>query len=213
MATLTLTSTASDINPGSEDERQISLSGGTTPDCQCSTTDGGTQIQLQRSGTNVTWLTKPLNAVTISGSMYHSIQGYESGMAVNAKFGCKVERCSGTGTVISTILDSSDDVEMAYGSTANQNWSATPPSSVALSTGDRIKVTVYARNAGTMAAGTVYMTSTVNAVYVTTTESVTEASATTSIKQISGVPIASVKKVSGVAIAGVKKVSGVSNVS
>jgi hypothetical protein len=68
-------------------------------------------------------------------------------MSANAGMGVKVERTNGSGTVQSTIVDSPKGTELTLTTPTAQNWTATP-TSTALSTGDRLKVTCYIKNAG-----------------------------------------------------------------
>lgn len=155
--TIYLTDTASDINPGAEDERQATLSiGAGVVSATCTTVTGATSgVQLQRSGTNASWFTPPLCGVSLSNAnlVTFNIWGSESNMSANAGFDVLVERTNRAGTVQSTIVRSERGTEMGFSGAAVNNWTANPTNTT-LSDGDRIKITVFANDAGgTMASG------------------------------------------------------------
>ena len=108
---------------------------------------------------NGVFLSRPLQAVTISGTITFNLYGYEEQMTANAGLRVVVDRCDGSGNFISQIVASNKGTELGTGSTAVQNWTASPTSTT-LAAGDRIRVTVYTVDAGgTMAAsGTVHVT-------------------------------------------------------
>jgi hypothetical protein len=150
-----LRDTTSDINPGAENEKLLSLtapSGSEGAGYAYTVSGSTTAINFKDSNGGsvvLVWFSNPLNSVTISGTMTFNIQGYEINMSANAGVGVKVERTNGSGTVQSTIVDSPKGTELPVASPVAQNWTATP-TSTALSTGDRVKVTTYIKNVGTM---------------------------------------------------------------
>lgn len=155
MATkLYATNNASDVNPGAEDERASSLTQPTTGTSTATVTTvlGATAgIQLQRAGTAVCWMSPPLAAVVISGTVTFNICGLESNMSANSGFQVLVERCDTKGVVISTICNSEFGTELGTSASAN-SWTVAPTSRT-LVDGDRIKFTILANDAGgTMAA-------------------------------------------------------------
>lgn len=155
--TVYLDDIASDVTVGTETKQVANL--GTTgaigfAQCSVATVLGPTAgLQLRDGASNpLTWFTEPLEAVTISGTITFNIWGNESSMNANAGFQVKVERCDGSGNVISTIVNSERGTEMSTTDAVN-TWTATPTSTT-LAAGDRLKFTVYANDAGgTMASG------------------------------------------------------------
>lgn len=106
----------------------------------------GVQLTESAGGAVTSWMTNCLQAVTISGTITFNIRGLESNALANAGFQVKVERCNAAGVVQSTIVNSERGTEMGTSDAAN-NWTASP-TSTALSDGDRLKITVYANDAG-----------------------------------------------------------------
>src|SRR5512139_2712184 len=112
MATkLSLRNSASDINPTADVEKYLSPNGGTVaPPGVAATTNtvagptAGVQLTATGGGSKLCWFSSPLNAVTISGTITFNLWGDESNMGANACYDVLVERCSGTGTVLSTIV-------------------------------------------------------------------------------------------------------------
>lgn len=151
--TLYLDSAASDINPGAELEKELAFArGAASVDYVTNTTASGTSIQATDSagGTVLTWLSPPLDAVTIAGSIRVNVRGRESANAANAGRRIKIERTDGAGAVQSTIVAlTNHGTEFTTTDAANSVWNITP-TSTALSSGDRIKVTLYLGNVGTM---------------------------------------------------------------
>ncbi|MCA1684195.1 MAG: hypothetical protein LC708_03605, partial [Actinobacteria bacterium] len=108
------------------------------------------QATKAAGGTVVSWLSKPLEAVTISGTVTVNLRGRESATAANAGRGILIERCDNAGAVLSTIVpNSAHGTEFTTSDAANASWTFTP-TSTALAAGQRIKVTVKVRNVGTM---------------------------------------------------------------
>jgi hypothetical protein len=188
MTDLYLRDTTSDINPGAENEKLLSLTApsGAEGAGYAYTVSGSTSaINFKDSNGGsivLVWFSNPLTGVTISGTMTFNIIGYESNMSANAGMGVKVERTNGSGTVQSTIVDSPKGTELTLTTPTAQNWTATP-TSTALSTGDRLKVTCYIKNAGgTMGdnflCGMYPAVSGATISWVRFTETITEGSAT-----------------------------------
>jgi hypothetical protein len=131
--------------------------GSATNSAVTTTTAGGTKIQVTATagGTAIQWFTQPISAaVTISGSSTILLRGSESAATVNAGFSVLVERCDNAGAVLSTIIpDTSVGGELP---TITGGVSTTvTPTSTSMSVGERIKITVFVVNVGTMDAGTV----------------------------------------------------------
>jgi len=121
--------------------------------CVTATAAGGTSLPLVASGD--TWyVTNQVvqDAVTISGTISMHQWMWETSMSANCCAGIKIERRSGTGAYISTILEAyNSSTELPTANTAI-NWSATPTSTT-LDAGDKIAISFWAGNVGTMAAG------------------------------------------------------------
>lgn len=135
--------------------------GGASTTAITTTTAGGTNITVTQTagGTALSWFTEPFpEAVTLSGTVTVNIRGLESANAVNAGRGILIERTNEAGTVQSTILADTTVpatiAEYTTGDTANAAFAPTITSTNML-VGDRVKVTLKVRNAGTMGAGTV----------------------------------------------------------
>lgn len=123
------------------------------------TTVSGTNIQVTDNvgGAAITWYTEPLQPITISGTVTVNLHGTVSIATVNAGFGMLLERTRADGVVLSTII--ADTVIPSAGitalGTADTLVTGTfTPTSTAMKIGDRLKLTMKIRNAGTMAAGT-----------------------------------------------------------
>lgn len=144
----------SGFEPATVDFR-LSPETGVGQTAQGATVDGPTAgVPLQHSGgyTKV-WISPPLAAnATISGTIRKYLWGYESSMSANAGFDVLIERCDSLGNVISTIQRSEYGTELTTGAGAN-DWSTGSVTSTDLKRGDRIKLTVFANDVGTMNAG------------------------------------------------------------
>lgn len=145
---------------------------------------GGTSpIQMQtRTDLDATYLdacyvTPPLNAVTISGSIQVAASAYEEAMTLNLGLHAKIYKYSGG--VLTLIGEGSDGVELGTSSTV-MTWNITP-TSTALADGDRLVVRFYIVAAGgTMATGGVaWITALSSSTYVNFTETITIATGTT----------------------------------
>lgn len=143
-------------------------------------------VQLNDVNNNpMSFLSNPLNGVTISGTITFNLWGSESNMSANVGFDALVERCDGSGNVISTIARSEFGSELAVTTRAVNNWTAAPTSTT-LNQGDTIRVTVFGNDVGTMASGFSFnlgFSGTTDAVdgdsYVQFTEAITEGSGET----------------------------------
>lgn len=151
----------SDIDPTAADDLLASLTQVADAQAkQTSTVAGPTSgVQLHDnlgSGNDVEWYTNPLSAVTISGTITFNVWGSESGMNANVGPQVIVERCDGSGSVISTVIDSEKGTELPTVEAA-QNWTGTPTSTT-LSDGDRLRIRLMGNDGGgTMASGFTFL--------------------------------------------------------
>lgn len=152
---LYLTSTASDLNPGAEDERKADVargSGVAGSDATATVTGATSGVQVKLGGVNATWLSPPLKATVISGTVSFNLWGLESATQANTGLDVLVERVNSAGAVQSTIVRSERGTELATSAGVNA-WTASATATT-LADGDRIKVTVFGNDAGgTMASG------------------------------------------------------------
>jgi hypothetical protein len=140
---------------GGSGQKLLSLSrGASSVNKITNTVASGTVIQVTDTagGTALTWFSGPLAAVAISGSITVNLRGLESNAAANAAVGIIIDRCDGTGTVLSNILTLGSTVEYTTSDSA-QNGAFPPSASATLVNGDRLKITLYIVNVGTMAGG------------------------------------------------------------
>src|SRR5215471_17164912 len=119
------------------------------------------------NGTAESWYTHQLAAVTIAGQIVASLWGRESATTSNAAPVIGVERCSADGTVLSTIVDwtgatsqgATEFATTAGGATKTCTVAAAQVVDTTLSDGDRLRLTLWIRDAstqggaGTMASG------------------------------------------------------------
>lgn len=150
MATkLFLRDSASDVSVGSATNKLLSPTQGSalvSSDATATVSGPTSGVQVKKSGVVLAWFSRPLNAVTISGTVTFNLWGLESATQANCGFDVLIERCDESGNVISTISRSERGTEMGTSASAN-NWTATPTSTT-LAARDRIKVTVFANDAG-----------------------------------------------------------------
>lgn len=116
------------------------------------TTNG---IELGSSGTPYEFISEPLDAdVTISGTITLNLWAAENNMNANAAINAIIERLDSQGGIVSTIAQTARVTELS--STvppgAASNFTVTPTSTNMLK-GDRLRVRIYADDAGTMASG------------------------------------------------------------
>lgn len=98
------------------------------------------------------FFTLPLAAnVTISGTITLNLWGYENNMSANAAINCKLERVDCTGAIVSQIAKTARVTELGTSPSA-ANFTVTPTSTNMLK-GERIRVTVFIDDAGTMGSG------------------------------------------------------------
>lgn len=103
------------------------------------------------------WLSEPLAAdVTISGTITFNVWGAESNMSCNAGPQFIIERIGPLGTVVSTVINSEQGVELPVTTRSARNWTGAP-TSTDFQKGDRIRVRLLANDGGgTMASGHTY---------------------------------------------------------
>jgi len=115
---------------------------GTTPGVEVST--GGSVPD--------SWLSPPVDAgFTLSGTITFNLRALESAAAANVAINCKIERIGPDGAVISTIVTTARTTELGT-SQAAANFTATPTSTT-MAKGDRLRMTVFGDDAGTMGSG------------------------------------------------------------
>lgn len=114
-------------------------------------TPGATEF-INELGNAITWISEPLSAVTISGTITANLRGAESSMNANNQLAIRIGRHSSDGTFIEWLTTgSAPGVELGT-SEAAQNWNPTYTSRT-LSNGDRLSVQVFATQVGTGASG------------------------------------------------------------
>jgi hypothetical protein len=147
---LYLLTDAAEVDPGAEAEYALGVrerGTGVVSSTATATVAGPTSgVQVQVGGTAAAWISPALEAVTISGTISFNLWAFESAAAANVGLDVKIERCDGSGNVISQIARSERGTELGTSATA-QVWTVTPTSTT-LSAGDRIKVTVFGNDAG-----------------------------------------------------------------
>jgi hypothetical protein len=94
-------------------------------------------------GSDIYWFTRPLQAVTISGTITVNQRAAESVMTANLAAAVSIDRCDIDGTVISNIAFGDTAVEMGT-SEAARNWTPTVTSRT-LVDGDRIRIRMGAK--------------------------------------------------------------------
>lgn len=117
-------------------------------------TVAGTTLGLEPGSPRLEWLSDPIDAITISGTITLNICAKESSTMANATISVIIERLDKSLTVVSTISDSTFNTELS-GSMTDRQWTATPTSTNMLK-GERIRVRVYFDDnatTGTMASG------------------------------------------------------------
>ncbi|MEK9152565.1 MAG: hypothetical protein AAB692_04310, partial [Patescibacteria group bacterium] len=147
---LYLLDTASSIDPGTDEERVLSLTRGAASVTYVTGTVAGTvtppttttQFTKTDGGANQTWYTDPLNAVTISGNVTFNIRAKESVAQANATVTAELLRADNAGNILSTIASvNTGDTELTT-TDAAKNWTKAP-TSTALSAGDRLAIRVH----------------------------------------------------------------------
>lgn len=193
MATqLFLLDAVSDINPGAEDERAIGFTRGgasatyvTTLNTTASPNNFA-QATKTAGGTIVAWYSPQLTGFSMpatANSITVNIRASENANANNAYVGVKIERTNSAGAVQSTVVAYSQVTTTELTTSDSARNATFTPTATTFTSGDRIKVTLYARGNGTTAmGGTGPATFTVNGAsaaaagdtYVTVTETVTQ---------------------------------------
>ena len=125
-------------------------------------TDGAT---AGTDGTVVSWYTEPLQAVTIAGAITCSLWTRENATNNNVAPTIRIERCSGDGTVLSTIVSETTNhgagecATTAGGASDTISVTAGNVTDTTLSDGDRLRITLWIDDAadqggsGSMASG------------------------------------------------------------
>lgn len=125
-------------------------------------TDGAT---AGTDGTAVSWYTPPLQAVTIAGAITCSLWCRENATNNNVAPTIRVERCSGDGTVLSTIVfeQTNHGAGEMGGTTAGASQVLTATAAnvtdTALSDGDRLRITLWIDSAAAQGGTGVMSTS------------------------------------------------------
>jgi hypothetical protein len=94
-----------------------------------------------------TWMSEPLGAVTISGTVTFNIRALQSALTVNTTVTAELYRCDINGKILSTIAAAAQGRTELGTTEAANNWTATP-TSTSLSNGDRLAVRVFIDDAG-----------------------------------------------------------------
>jgi hypothetical protein len=122
------------------------------------TTAGGTNIPVTATadGQALTWFSEPMpEGFTLTGTCTVNIRGREAATSVNAGRGILIERTNEAGVVQANIVaDTTVPATIAEYTTTDAANAAFAPTvtSNTFAVGDRIKVTLKVRNAGTMGA-------------------------------------------------------------
>ena len=157
-----LNDTASDINPGANEERKMLLTRGSGFVAYVKNTLAGTvtppttatQFTKAGAGTEQIWYSNPLQAVTVSGNVTFNLWAKESAIQANATITAELLRADNDGTNLTVIASCTlSRAELTATILAN-NWVVTP-TSTALTAGQRLAVRVYIDdgNGVTMASG------------------------------------------------------------
>jgi hypothetical protein len=98
-------------------------------------------------GAAIAWYTDPLTAQTIAGAISWAMWTQENATANNVAVAVKIERCSGDGTVFSTIVDpaTSQAAGEAPTTAASDSGSASAANvtDTTLTVGDRLRITIW----------------------------------------------------------------------
>lgn len=122
------------------------------------TVASGTAVQVTENTSNDDrqyWYSPPLEAATISGAITIALRFWESANSANVRPRVRIEHCDHDGNVIGTIVDKTHASEASTTSEASMTISATAVevTDTTLAAGDRLRVTVFAANNGTMGGG------------------------------------------------------------
>lgn len=126
-------------------------------------TSSGSNIQMTATagGSAIKWITRKLGvAVSLGAVTGEAVQfnfsGKESAASVNAGFQVRLAKYTG-GSEGSSILTDNDATELAATTGPNMWTSSASYTSTAFAVGDRLVISPYINNVGTMAAGSVIM--------------------------------------------------------
>lgn len=104
-------------------------------------------VQINGGGNSWYWLSPPLQALTISGTITLNLWMSESGATANVGPDVKIERTDLSGVVISQIARSEFGTELPTPTRAAQNWTVAATTTT-LAHKDRIKITIFGNDAG-----------------------------------------------------------------
>jgi hypothetical protein len=158
------------VGAGTKKKATNALPGGSSTIANINTVAGSTAgVQFTDSttagtnGTAISWYTDALGVQTIAGQVTWSMWTKEAAVGNNAAAALKIERCSGDGTVLSTIAaitPSQAAGEMGNAAAADSGTiTAGNVTDTTLANGDRLRITVWIDDAadqggtGTMASG------------------------------------------------------------
>jgi hypothetical protein len=145
---------ASDINPGADIEKDFRLTAGSSLAVSTSNTAAAAAVVCTNTagGTDLQWLSRPLDAVTISGTVTVNVWMAESNMSANVAAYVDISRCNNAGTALATIGFGAKAAELPVTTRAAQNFTLTP-TSTNIGAGERIRIQVVGDQFGTMASG------------------------------------------------------------
>jgi hypothetical protein len=110
-------------------------------------------VEAGSGGIPLEWVSPPLAAdVTISGAITGNLWAHESNMSANVAINFRVHKVDGATGALTEIVKSARTTELGT-STNDNNFTATPASGVACKRGDRLRVTIFGDDAGTMGTG------------------------------------------------------------
>lgn len=101
-------------------------------------------------GASLFWVSLPIFAVTISGTITANLRASESNALANYGVGCKIYRVSG-GAITNAFAQGSDTVELGTSDSAHSI--ALTPTSTAFRNGDSIGLLIFYVGVGTSASG------------------------------------------------------------
>lgn len=149
---LFLHNTDYDVAAGTKNASPTQGSVKVASDASATVTGPTAGVSILKGGVAIDWLSPPLQAVTIAGTVTFNFWGLESALTANVGFDCRVLWADSDGVFIATIVASEHGVELGT-SAAVKNWTAAPTSR-ALRNGDRIRIQLLGNDAGgTMASG------------------------------------------------------------
>lgn len=110
-------------------------------------------LEVADAGIKLEWLSEPLLAdFTISGTITLNLWAFELTMNDNIAINAVIEKMDGATGTLTQIAKTARVTEVALTSAAVNNFTVTP-TSTACKRGDRLRIRVFADDAGTMAAG------------------------------------------------------------